>query len=280
MLNLKTGYIAPFAFLALVSSALSAQQIGGRYRVVGTDLDGSKYSGTVDITISSDTDCRIVWHTEGEYLNGICLRGPDTFVAAYLGGAGVGLVLYTIEADGTLNGVWTVADQQGVGTDVLTPERRTSNPIDQGVQPQYSPSAAAASSTVESAKNADGSSLETKGDGTKITTNADGSSIETRRDGTVIVKNAGGSSEETRPDGTKIATNGDGSSIETHRDGTVIVKNAGGSSEETRPDGTKIATNADGSSIETRRDGTKIVRNLDGSLVQVNPDGSEVLLHK
>ena len=123
---LRTARFALLAFLGLVSAASSAE-IGGRYTVSGTNLDGSKYGGTVDITISSDTDCHIVWHSEGPDLNGICMRGPDTFVAAYVDQGAAGLVLYKIEADGTLNGVWTEDKQTGVGTDVLTPESLTSS---------------------------------------------------------------------------------------------------------------------------------------------------------
>jgi hypothetical protein len=114
------------AFLTLASAASSAE-IGGRYTVSGTNLDGSKYGGTVDITISSDTDCHIVWHSEGPDLNGICMRGPETFVAAYVDQGAASLVLYKVEADGTLNGVWTEDKQTGIGTDVLTPDRLTSS---------------------------------------------------------------------------------------------------------------------------------------------------------
>ena len=34
----------------------------------------------------------------------------------------VGLVIYKIMSDGTLNGLWTVADTPGNGTEVLTPK--------------------------------------------------------------------------------------------------------------------------------------------------------------
>jgi hypothetical protein len=128
---LRTAYFVLLAFLGLASAALSAE-IGGRYRVSGTNLDGSKYGGTVDITISSDTDCHIVWHSEGQDLNGICMRGPETFVAAYVDQGAAGLVLYKVQADGTLNGVWTEYKRNGVGTDILTPERLTSSG---GVEP-------------------------------------------------------------------------------------------------------------------------------------------------
>ena len=121
-MKLKAIRIAPLALLALVSTA-SAAEIGGRYTVVGTNLDGSKYSGAVDITIASDTRCTIVWTTGGQTLPGICMRAPGAFAAAFGTGGGAGLVLYKILPDGTLDGLWTVANKQGVGTDVLTPDR-------------------------------------------------------------------------------------------------------------------------------------------------------------
>jgi len=99
----------------------------------------------------------------------------------------------------------------------------------------------------------------------KIIKNADGSSIETRADGTEIVTNAYHPSIETKADGTKITKNADGSSIETRADRTEIVTNADHSSIETRADGTEIVTNEDGSSIQTNPDGSKIVTNADGT---------------
>ncbi len=98
-------------------------------------------------------------------------------------------------------------------------------------------------------KNADGSSVETRSDGTKIITNADGSSVETRADGTKIITNTDKSSVETKSDGTKIIINADRSSVEDKPDGTEIIKNTDGSSVQTNPDGSKIITNADGTQI-------------------------------
>ena len=34
----------------------------------------------------------------------------------------VGLVIYQVQSDGTLDGLWTIAGQEGVGTETLTPE--------------------------------------------------------------------------------------------------------------------------------------------------------------
>jgi hypothetical protein len=98
-------------------------------------------------------------------------------------------------------------------------------------------------------KNADGSSVATKSDGTKIITNKDGSSVQTRADGTKIITNKDGSSVETHRDGTKITINADKSSVTDLPNGTEIIKNTDGSSEQDNPDGSKIITNADGTKV-------------------------------
>ncbi len=181
-MGLKTAYVVPAAFLALTSGASSAE-IGGRYKDVGTELDGSQYSGTADITISSDTDCHIVWHTGGEDLTGICMRGPSTFAAAYTVGPGVALVRYKIEDNGTLDGVFTVTNQKGVGVDTLTPEQSSSNTTGHAVpnEPVHeTPPGNAANGN----NNSDGSPGKIKGGEEERQSNGNGSSAEGGQDGT------------------------------------------------------------------------------------------------
>jgi hypothetical protein len=43
--------------------------------------------------------------------------------AAYKLGNAVGLILYDVQADGSLKGIWTIADKSGAGTENLTPIR-------------------------------------------------------------------------------------------------------------------------------------------------------------
>lgn len=45
-------------------------------------------------------------------------RGPASTLAL---ANSTGLVVYQMKPDGTLEGLWTIADQGGVGTKVLTP---------------------------------------------------------------------------------------------------------------------------------------------------------------
>ena len=54
---------------------------------------------------------------------GICMRNQNAFSAGYVLGDKVGLVIYEIMADGSMQGIWTVADQPGVGYENLFPVR-------------------------------------------------------------------------------------------------------------------------------------------------------------
>jgi hypothetical protein len=105
------------------ASAAPAQSIGGRYQVTGTNFNGSPYSGTAEIFTTSDTTCRMTWQTGGTSARGICMRNATTFVAAYSMRRGYGLVIYDIKPDGSMEGTWTVADQNGIGTERLIPLR-------------------------------------------------------------------------------------------------------------------------------------------------------------
>lgn len=107
----------------LIASPAFAADIGGSYRVKGTNFDGSPYGGTAVITPSGGATCRIEWQTGGTSSAGICMLAGSALSAAYKLGDAVGLVLYQLEPDGTLNGVWTIADKSGSGTEVLTPSK-------------------------------------------------------------------------------------------------------------------------------------------------------------
>jgi hypothetical protein len=121
-LGARLGALAASALAASIATA-SAQEIGGKYRVNGTNLNGSRYAGTAEIILTSPTTCRIAWVTGGTTSTGICMRRGNVFTAAYKLGSAVGLVIYEVKGDGVLDGIWTIADQRGAGTDVLTPMR-------------------------------------------------------------------------------------------------------------------------------------------------------------
>ena len=117
MRSISLGLLAVTAWCA----AASAQTVGGSYTVKGTNADGSSYTGTAEITPSGDT-CRMVWHT-GSTARGICMLANKALAASYKMGDTFGLVIYEVQPDGVLKGVWTIADEKGAGTEILTPAK-------------------------------------------------------------------------------------------------------------------------------------------------------------
>lgn len=111
------------AALALASVGVAAaQDVGGSYAVEGTNIDGSPYTGTAEITLLSETTCSIEWTTGPTTSTGICMRNGIAFSAGYVLGDSIGLLIYEIMDDGSMQGIWTVAGQDGTGTEVLTPQ--------------------------------------------------------------------------------------------------------------------------------------------------------------
>jgi len=118
---MKRFIISALAATAFVQIA-AAQSIGGSYSVQGTNHNGSTYKGDAEITLTSDTTCEIVWVTGGTTSKGICSRNGSAFAAAYVLGTAVGLVIYQLQEDGSMKGLWTIAGQSGTGTEDLTPK--------------------------------------------------------------------------------------------------------------------------------------------------------------
>jgi hypothetical protein len=108
------------ALLAATITTAAAQDVSGSYQVQGTNFDGSPYSGTAEITATSESTCRIEWDT-GSISSGICMVNQNAFAAGYVLGDVVGLVIYEIMPDGSMHGTWTIADSPGVGTETLIP---------------------------------------------------------------------------------------------------------------------------------------------------------------
>lgn len=105
-----------------MAGAARADVSAGIYSVEGTNLDGSSYSGMATIELSSDTTCHIHWSV-GSESDGICMLYDNAFAAGYVfKTGGVGLVVYQVMDDGTLEGAWTIDGQSGSGTETLTPQ--------------------------------------------------------------------------------------------------------------------------------------------------------------
>lgn len=111
------------AFIACASSVAYAQDIGGTYGVSGTNFDGSSYSGTATVEMTARHTCRINWRTGESVSQGFCMVHDGTMAASYSFSSGeVGIVIYDVLGDGTLDGTWTLANSNGLGTEVLRPQ--------------------------------------------------------------------------------------------------------------------------------------------------------------
>lgn len=110
------------AFAVMLAAPVAAQSLSGSYGVAGTNLDGSPYGGSAEVVWTSDTSCEIVWSTGGTTSQGICMRSGNVFAAGYVLGDEIGMVIYQIQSDGVLDGLWTISGTDGAGTEVLTPQ--------------------------------------------------------------------------------------------------------------------------------------------------------------
>jgi hypothetical protein len=117
MKALLLGVAAAIVF----SSGAHAVDIGGSYRVVGKNPNGSEYSGTAEIVVTTGNTCRITWVTGGTTSQGICMRNGIAFAASYVLGNDIGLIIYEVNNNGSMDGLWTIADTPGVGTESLIP---------------------------------------------------------------------------------------------------------------------------------------------------------------
>lgn len=119
---MKTLIAAIIMFVGLASAA-STQNLGGCYEVAGSNFNGSRYTGEAEIIVTSKNTCRINWYIGSSVWRGICMRNGNAFSAAYKLGSAVGLIIYRIKDDGSMVGLWTLADKNGVGKEVLVPLR-------------------------------------------------------------------------------------------------------------------------------------------------------------
>ncbi len=111
------------ALLAGSFTAAAAQDIAGTYTVTGKNPDGSEYNGVATIGGTAGGACGITWTIgDGQASQAFCMRQDEVVSAAYTLGESIGLVIYRINAEGGLDGTWSIAGQEGVGEEHLTPQ--------------------------------------------------------------------------------------------------------------------------------------------------------------
>jgi len=110
--------------LLLVSASVKADTLtlARHYGVVGTNPNGSKYSGTADVQVISDTTFYIDWKIAGDVYKGFGMRQGGVLAATYTINGVPGLVIYSVETGGVMKGSWALRGQDGNGTEQLIPQ--------------------------------------------------------------------------------------------------------------------------------------------------------------
>lgn len=123
----KISTLALFmCLLSTLPNAAGAVEAGksglfAHYSVVGTNANGSKYTGVADIVDISDTTFSIVWHIGSATQKGFGMHMRDTLSATYMLNGQPGLIIYKEQGDGSLTGAWAIRGERGSGTETLTP---------------------------------------------------------------------------------------------------------------------------------------------------------------
>ncbi len=111
---------AALIVLPLLAAPAAAQRAGA-YEVQGTTLDGQPYSGVAVMRQVGLVSWQIVWQVGGTEIEGVGMSAGTTFTVAFDAGQAPGIGIYTVEADGTMTGQWTVIGAPAFGTETLTP---------------------------------------------------------------------------------------------------------------------------------------------------------------
>lgn len=93
-----------------------ANTIGGVYQVRAPGLSSGTFSGALTIVPQGST-YHMAWETNRLSFTGTGILRGDTLAAVYGARDLCGLVLYEIQTDGTLDGVWTVHGTTETGTE-------------------------------------------------------------------------------------------------------------------------------------------------------------------
>lgn len=107
--------------LALGIVLPAAAQRSGLYDITGTNLDGSTYEGTMQLTQVGAASFRVVWNVGGDIIEGVGMVSGHTFVTAFSVGDQTGLAIYEIRPGDVLEGVWTLVGAFNTGQETARP---------------------------------------------------------------------------------------------------------------------------------------------------------------
>ena len=109
-------------FFSVSAHAADVLRLAPVYKAAGKNPDGSSYTGTVTIKIISDTTFSIEWKIGGSVTKGFGMRMNENLSATYMLDGQPGLIMYKVQEDGSLAGIWAIKGQPGNGSEVLRPQ--------------------------------------------------------------------------------------------------------------------------------------------------------------
>jgi len=100
------------------SPLAASSSFAGDYSILGTNVDGSGYDGELSI-IKQGEVWQLVWSVGSDTYDGIGITSGNVLAAAY-GGQGCGVVVYSIQSNGELDGIWGMWGNNNLGAEYAT----------------------------------------------------------------------------------------------------------------------------------------------------------------
>ncbi|MBU8542414.1 MULTISPECIES: hypothetical protein [Roseomonadaceae] len=116
----RLAFALPLLAALPLASPAQAQR-AGLYDVTGTNLDGTTYTGLAQIQTAGLASFAIRWRIGNQTVEGVGFASGRTVTVAYGLQQRPGLGIYTLNADGSLEGEWTIVGANANGTERLVP---------------------------------------------------------------------------------------------------------------------------------------------------------------
>lgn len=111
------------AAVALSLATAAQAQRSGIYAVEGAQADGSRYTGTVQLSATGPTTWVATWRIGGDTTTGTGLLPANSgvLVVGYTSHREPGVSIMTVQPDGSLVGLWTSGRTGSVGPERWLP---------------------------------------------------------------------------------------------------------------------------------------------------------------
>ncbi|WP_209443291.1 hypothetical protein [Falsiroseomonas frigidaquae] len=106
---------------ALPCAAPAQAQQAGLYDVTGTNLDGTAYTGLAQIRTVGLASFAIRWRIGNQTVEGVGFASGRTVAVAYGLTQRPGIGIYTLNADGSMDGEWTIIGAPANARERLVP---------------------------------------------------------------------------------------------------------------------------------------------------------------